>query len=90
MLQALPLLLLGLPPRPSCPRVRASRRLKSLGAIALKSGASLLPFSADHSEQLQWLAQEVQKDRGEATLLKLERVENMKQPEIVRLFHDAL
>jgi ChrB-like protein len=70
--------------------VRAWRRLKSLGAVALKSGAYLLPFSADHYEQFQWLAQEVQKDRGEATLLTLERVENMKQPEIVRLFHDAL
>lgn len=89
MLQPWLLLLLSLPPRPSSLRVRAWRRLKALGAVALKSGAYLLPFSPDHYEQFQWLAQEVQKDRGEATLLKVDRVENMKQPEIVRLFHEA-
>jgi len=60
-----------------------------LGAVALKSGAYLLPFSPDRYEQFQWLAQEIQKDRGEATLLKVDRVENMKQPEVVRLFHEA-
>jgi hypothetical protein len=89
MLQQWLLLLLSLPPRPSSLRVRAWRRLKALGAVALKSGAYLLPFSPDHYEQFQWLAQEVQKDRGEATLLKVDRVENMKQPDVVRLFHEA-
>jgi len=89
MLQPWLLLLLSLPPRPSSLRVRAWRRLKTLGAVALKSGAYLLPFSPDRYEQFQWLAQEVQKDRGEATLLKVDRVENMKQPEVVRLFHEA-
>ena len=89
MLQSWLLLLLSLPPRPSSLRVRAWRRLKALGAVALKSGAYLLPFSPDRYEQFQWLAQEVQKDRGEATLLKVDRVENMKQPEVVRLFHEA-
>jgi hypothetical protein len=83
------LLLLSLPPRPSSLRVRAWRRLKALGAVALKSGAYLLPDSPDRYEQFQWLAQEVEKDRGEATLLKVDRVENMKQPEVVRLFQEA-
>ena len=89
MLQPWLLLLLSLPPRPSSLRVRAWRRLKALGAVALKSGAYLLPFSPDRYEQFQWLAQEVQKDRGEATLLKVDRVENMNEPEIVRLFDEA-
>jgi hypothetical protein len=89
MLQPWLLLLLSLPPRPSSLRVRAWRRLKALGAVALKSGAYLLPFSPDRYEQFQWLAQEIQKDRGEAILLKVDRVENMKQPEVVRLFHEA-
>src|SRR5262249_48928199 len=89
MLQPWLLLLLSLPPRPSSLRVRAWRRLKALGAVALKSGAYLLPDSPDRYEQFQWLAQEVEKDRGEATLLKVDRVENMKQPEVVRLFQEA-
>ncbi|HEX6775542.1 MAG TPA: chromate resistance protein ChrB domain-containing protein [Methylomirabilota bacterium] len=89
MLQPWILLLLSLPPRPSSLRVRTWRRLKALGAVALKSGAYLLPFSADRYEQFQWLAQEVQKNRGEATLLKVDRVENVKQADVVRLFHEA-
>src|SRR6266699_2527146 len=89
MLQPWLLLLLSLPPRPSSLRVRAWRRLKALGAVALKSGAYLLPYSPDRYEQFQWLAQEVEKDRGEATLLKVDRVENMNQPEVVRLFHEV-
>lgn len=89
MLQPWLLLLLSLPPRPSSLRVRAWRRLKALGAVALKSGAYLLPFSPDRYEQFQWLAQEVHKDGGEATLLKVDRVENVKHAEVVRLFHEA-
>src|SRR6266568_5076696 len=89
MLQPWLLLLLSLPPRPSSLRVRAWRRLKALGAVALKSGAYLLPDSPDRYEHFQWLAQEIEKDRGEATLLKVDRVENMSQPEVVRLFHEA-
>ena len=89
MLQPWLLLLLSLPPTPSSLRVRTWRKLRALGAVALKSGAYLLPFSSDRYEQFQWLAQEVQRDRGEATLLKVDRVENMKQPEVVRLFHEA-
>ena len=89
MLQPWILLLLSLPPRPSSLRVRTWRRLKALGAVALKSGAYLLPFSPDRYEQFQWLAQEVQKNRGEATLLKVDRVENVRQPDVVRLFHEA-
>ncbi len=89
MLQPWILLLLSLPPRSSSLRVRTWRRLRALGAVALKSGAYLLPFSPDRYEQFQWLAQEVQKDRGEATLLKVDRVENVKQAEVVRLFHEA-
>ena len=40
MLQPWILLLLSLPPRPSSLRVRTWRRLKALGAVALKSGVA--------------------------------------------------
>ena len=89
MFQPWLLLLLSLPPKPSSLRVRTWRKLRALGAVALKSGAYLLPFSPDRYEQFQWLAQEVQKDQGEATLLKVDRVENMKPADVVRLFQEA-
>src|SRR5260370_3903724 len=83
------LLWLSLPPRPSSLRVRAWRRLRGLGAVPLKSGAYLLPDSADRYEQFQWLAQEIQRDGGDATLFRVERIENMSEADVLRLFQEA-
>ena len=89
MLHGWLILLLSLPPRPSSLRVRAWRRVRALGAVALKSGAYLLPDTGDRYEQFHWLAQEIERDGGDATLLRVDRVENMQQPEIVRLFQEV-
>src|SRR5262249_36365142 len=70
-------------------RVKAWRRLRVLGAVALKKSVYLLPFSADNQEQFQWLTQEVQNDGGDATLLKVDQIETMAPAEIVRLFQEA-
>jgi hypothetical protein len=69
--------------------VRTWRRLRALGAVALKSSVYLLPASPEHYEQFQWLAQEAQRAGGEATLLQVERVENLAADELVRLFQTA-
>jgi hypothetical protein len=82
-------LILRLPPHPSSLRVRTWRRLRALGAVALKSSVYLLPASPEHYEQFQWLAQEAQRVGGEATLLQVERVENLAPEELVRLFQAA-
>lgn len=82
-------LIVSLPREPSSLRVRAWRRLKTLGAITLKRGVWVLPASVETVEQVQWLAQEVERDRGEATLLRVDRVENLSTEELVRRFHDA-
>jgi hypothetical protein len=82
-------LILKLPPHPSSLRVRTWRRLRALGAVALKSSVYLLPASAEHYEQFQWLAQEAQRAGGEATLLQVDRVENLAPDELARLFQTA-
>ncbi len=69
--------------------MRAWRKLRALGAVALKKSVYLLPFTPEHVEQFQWLSQEVQKDGGEATLLKVDQIENMARADVVRLFHEA-
>ncbi|MBI2525384.1 MAG: chromate resistance protein [Candidatus Rokubacteria bacterium] len=95
MPQALPgaagwlLLMLSLPPHPSSVRVRMWRKLRALGAVALRPSAYLLPVSAEGLERFQWLAQEVQKAGGEATLLRVDRIENMPRDHVVRLFQQA-
>src|SRR5207247_9017633 len=82
------LLLVGLPPTPSSLRVRVWRRLRALGAIALKRSAYLLPDTPERYEDFQWLAQEIQRDGGEATLIRVQQIENVSSDDVARLFHE--
>lgn len=86
--QQLLLLLVGVPPTPSSLRVRVWRRLRSLGAVPLKRSAYLLPDTAERYEDFQWLAQEIQRDGGDATLIRVQQIENVSAAEVVRLFHE--
>src|SRR3954469_14885013 len=87
---AVPLLLLlvGVPPSPSSLRVKVWRRLRSLGAVPLKRSAYLLPDNPDRYEDFQWLAQEVQREGGDATLVRVAQIENVTDADVLRLFHE--
>ena len=82
------LLLVGVPPTPSSLRVRVWRRLRSLGAVPLKRSAYLLPDTPERYEDFQWLAQEVQREGGDATLIRVQQIENMSPEQVQRLFHE--
>lgn len=88
MSQTVLLLLVGVPPNPSSLRVRVWRRLRSLGAVALKRSAYLLPDTPERYEDFQWLAQEIQREGGEATLIRVQQIENMTEADVRRLFHE--
>lgn len=82
------LLLVGVPPQPSSLRVRVWRRLRTLGAVPLKRSAYLLPDTPERYEDFQWLAQEVQREGGEATLVRVHQIENVTPEDVHRLFHE--
>jgi len=82
------LLLVGVPPTPSSLRVRVWRRLRSLGAVALKRSAYLLPDTPERYEDFQWLAQEIQREGGDATLVRVHQIENVSPADVLRLFHE--
>ncbi len=82
-------LMASLPPHPSSLRVRVWRKLRALGAVALKNAVYLLPATPEPTEQFQWLTQEIQKAGGEATLLKVDQIETMKRADVVELFRRA-
>src|SRR5260370_29357677 len=84
-----PLLIGSVPPNPSSLRVRVWRRLRALGAVALKRTVYLLPDTPDNYEQFQWLGQEIQRERGETILLRVDQIENMSRADIIRLFQQA-
>ena len=88
MSEILLLLLIGLPPTPSSLRVRVWRRLRSLGAVPLKRSAYLLPDTPERYEDFQWLAQEIERDGGEATLIRVQQIENLDEAEVLALFHE--
>ncbi len=81
------LLLVSVPPAPSSLRVKLWRRLRTLGAVPLKRSAYLLPDNADRYEDFQWLAQEVQREGGDAVLVRVHQIENVTDGEILTLFH---
>jgi len=89
MLPSWLVLLLHLKPHPSSVRVRVWRRLRAIGAVALKPSAYLLPAGPEQREHCEWLAQEVRGARGEATLLEVERVDTLSADQVRQLFRDA-
>ena len=58
-----------LPAGLSTPRVTAWRNLQRLGAARLTPGTAVLPFREDLQEQLDWLAQDIEQQGGEAWVL---------------------
>src|SRR6476620_5768804 len=79
MSQALLLLLVAVRPTPSSLRVRVWRRLRSLGAVPLKRSAYLLPDTPERYEDFEWLSQEIQREGGDATLIRVQQIENVSQ-----------
>src|ERR1700736_3192296 len=58
-----------LPAGLSTPRVTTWRNLQRLGAARLTPGAAVVPFRDDLQEQLDWLAQDIESQGGEAWVL---------------------
>lgn len=82
-------LIYSLPPEAGSSRVRIWRKLKKLGAVSFRNSVYLLPFSEERYEIAQWLCQEIQRAEGEATLLKVERIENLSDQGVADLFRRA-
>ena len=82
-------LLTTLPPKPTRHRVGVWRKLQRMGAVRLRGAGWLLPETPETTELFQWLVQEIQSFRGEATLLRVDRIETMTDEEIASLFHKA-
>src|SRR5712692_1015540 len=82
-------LLTTLPPAPTRHRVGVWRKLQRMGAVRLRGAAWILPETPETTELFQWLVQEIQSVRGEATLPRVDRIETMTDQEIAALFHKA-
>lgn len=78
-----------LPAKPAYVRVKVSRRLARVGAVALKNTVYVLPSSPQATEDLQWVLREVIADGGDATLLDAAIVDGMTDAAVEALFNAA-
>ena len=60
-----------------------------MGAVRLRGAGWILPETSETTALFQWLVQEIQSVGGEATLLRVDRIETMADEEIAALFHTA-
>src|SRR5258708_18968095 len=80
------LLVYKVPPDPTASRVYVWRKLKRLGAMLLHDSVWVLPPTPYTTEQLQWLATEIQEMRGETILWEAHRLPPGKDDELVKQF----
>lgn len=75
-----------MPSKPERNRLRIYRRLQKEGTLSLKDGVHLLPYSEDRYELFQWLSQEIKTLEGEMHFVTIEKIERLKNSEIIALF----
>ena len=74
------------PSKPVSNRMRIWRRLAKAGAVQMKGAVYILPFNDEHYEFLQWLVSEIVGMKGEAAVVSIEKIDTMKDKEIVAFF----
>ena len=71
-----------LPPKPDYLRVKIRRRLRKLGAIAIKQTVYALPSSEEALEDLEWLRREIEAEGGTAVIAEAEFVGGISDEEL--------
>ena len=71
-----------LPPKPDYLRVKVRRRLRRLGAVAVKKTVYALPLSDEAFEDFAWLRREVESEGGSAVIAEAEFVEGIGDEEL--------
>jgi hypothetical protein len=82
-------LVCSLPATSASQRVDVWRRLRRYGAIALPGAGHLLPRTPANEERLQWLATDIRKHKGEASIIRAEAIGDLSMPEIVKQFNSV-
>src|SRR5215471_19013302 len=83
------LLVFTLPAKRASERVEVWRRLRRYGAIPLKSSGYLLPKTSANEERLQWIASEIRRHNGEASVAQVFSIDDLPAAVLARMFIDA-
>jgi hypothetical protein len=83
------LLIFSLPAKRASQRVEVWRKLQRYGAVPLGNSGYLLPNSPANQERFEWLATAIRKYAGEASVVKVQSIDNLSSPQLVGRFAEA-
>ena len=83
------LLTFTLPTKRASQRVEVWRKLQRYGTVPLGNSGYLLPKDGTNEERFQWLATAIRKYGGEASVVHVESIDNMRTPQLVGRFAEA-
>jgi hypothetical protein len=76
------LLIHQLPAKPDYIRVKIRRRLRQLGAVAVKKTVYALPYGDESLEDLEWLCREIEADGGTGIIAEAQFLEGISDEEL--------
>src|SRR6267378_8634270 len=83
------LLTFTLPTKRASQRVEVWRKLQRYGTVPLGNSGYLLPSNSVNEERFQWLATAIRKYGGEASIVHVERIDNISTPQLIGRFAEA-
>jgi hypothetical protein len=83
------LFIFTLPKRRASQRVEIWRKLQRYGAVPLGNSGYLLPNNPTNQERFEWLATAVRKYAGEASVVKVQSIDNLSTPQLIGRFAEA-
>ena len=83
------LLTLTLPTKKASQRVEVWRKLQRYGGVPLGNSGYLLPNNPMNLERFEWLAQAIRKYAGEASVVSVQKIDNLSTPQLVARFTEA-
>jgi hypothetical protein len=83
------LLMFSLPAKQASKRVEIWRRLRRIGALALRRSGYLLPNTPENQERFQWLAAAVRRTKGGASVVQVRAIDDLPTDELQKMFTEA-
>jgi hypothetical protein len=83
------LLTFTLPTKRASQRVEVWRKVQRYGAVPLGNSGYLLPNNPVTQERFEWLATAIRKYGGEASVVKVQSIDNLSRPQLVARFSEA-
>jgi hypothetical protein len=83
------LLTFSLPTKRASQRVEVWRKLQRYGAVPLGNSGYLLPNNSSNRERFEWLATAIRKYVGEASVVTVQSIDNLSNPQLVQRFSEA-